>query len=91
MLTLDINTLAKITALWLHQLLHICTEEEEDEEEEDKPKTKTVKETVWDWALLNDNKALWLRSPSDVSDEEYLNFYKALAKVGLCICAVQKD
>ena len=26
-------------------------------------------------------RALWLRSPSDVTDEEYLNFYKALAKV----------
>lgn len=36
---------------------------------------------MWDWDLLNENKALWLRSPSDVSDEEYLNFYKALAKV----------
>ena len=40
-----------------------------------------MKETVWDWDLLNENKALWLRSPSDVSEEEYLNFYKALAKV----------
>ncbi len=60
-----------------------CTDEEEEEEEEDKPKTKSVKETVWDWDLLNDNKALWLRSPSDVTDEEYLNFYKALAKVWL--------
>ncbi len=58
-------------------------EDEDEEEEDDKPKTKTVKETVWDWDLLNDNKALWLRSPSDVSEEEYLNFYKALAKVSL--------
>ena len=56
-------------------------DEEEDEDEDDAPKTKKVKETVWDWDLLNDNKALWLRSPSDVSDEEYANFYKALAKV----------
>ena len=36
---------------------------------------------MWDWDLLNENKALWLRSPSDVTEEEYLNFYKALAKV----------
>lgn len=56
-------------------------DEDEDDEEEDKPQTKTVKETVWDWDLLNDNKALWLRSPSDVSEEEYVNFYMALAKV----------
>ena len=38
---------------------------------------------MWDWDLLNENKALWLRSPSDVTEEEYLNFYKALAKVCL--------
>jgi heat shock protein beta len=56
-------------------------DEEDEDEEEEAPKTKKVKETVWDWDLLNDNKALWLRSPSDVSEEEYTNFYKALAKV----------
>ena len=60
---------------------HTCADDEDEEEEEEKPKTTTVKETVWDWDLLNENKALWLRSPSDVTDEEYLNFYKALAKV----------
>ena len=58
-----------------------CADEDEEDDEEEASKTKTVKETVWDWDLLNDNKALWLRSPSDVSEEEYLNFYKALAKV----------
>ena len=60
--------------------------EEDDESEEDKPKTKTVKETVWDWELLNDNKALWLRSPGDVSEEEYVKFYQALAKARLQLC-----
>jgi len=39
-----------------------------------------VKETVWGWDLLNDNKALWLRSPADVSEAEYTKFYQALAK-----------
>lgn len=57
------------------------TDDEDEDEEEEAPKTKKVKETVWDWDLLNDNKALWLRSPSDVGDDEYANFYKALAKV----------
>lgn len=66
-------------------MIHDCfcaDKDDDEEEEEDEPKTKTVKETVWDWDLLNDNKALWLRSPSDVSEDEYLKFYKALAKVG---------
>lgn len=57
----------------------LCAADDEEEKEE-KPKTKTVKETVWDWELLNDNKALWLRNPSDVSAEEYEKFYQALAK-----------
>ena len=54
-------------------------EEEEDEEEDAKPKTK--KEIQWGWELLNDNKAIWLRSAGDVEDEEYDKFYQALSKV----------
>ena len=34
-----------------------------------------------EWELLNDNKALWLRNPSEVTEEEHAKFYKALAKV----------
>lgn len=45
------------------------------------PKTKTVKETKWDWELLNDAKAVWLRNPKDVTAEEYDKFYHSLAKV----------
>ena len=51
-----------------------------DQDEDDTPKTKTVTKTVWDWELLNDSKAIWLRSSSDVDEEEYTKFYKALAK-----------
>ena len=36
--------------------------------------------TVWDWVLLNDSKAIWLRSSSEIEPEEYSNFYKALSK-----------
>eukprot|EP00249_Psilotum_nudum_P019531 c27299_g1_i3 orf=123-2591(+) len=58
----------------------VSEEEETDEDTEDKPKTKKVKETTWDWELLNDVKALWLRSPKEVSDEEYANFFHSIAK-----------
>ncbi len=35
-----------------------------------------------EWDLLNDNKAIWLRKPSEVTEEEYQKFYKAVSKVG---------
>ncbi|KAL7128199.1 hypothetical protein ABFS83_14G300000 [Erythranthe nasuta] len=56
-------------------------EEEEDKgEDEKKPKTKTIKKTTYEWELLNDVKAIWLRSPKEVTDEEYTKFYHSLAK-----------
>ena len=55
----------------------------DDEPEDAQPKTK--KETRWGWELLNDNKAIWLRSAGDVEEEEYVKFYQALSKV--CLCA----
>ncbi|KAM1088195.1 hypothetical protein TB2_015790 [Malus domestica] len=54
--------------------------EDEDEDAEKKPKTKTKKETTYEWELLNDVKAIWLRSPKEVTDEEYTKFYHSLAK-----------
>lgn len=53
---------------------------EEASEEKDKSKTKTVEKTVWDWELLNDNKPVWTRKPNEISEEEYIEFYKALTK-----------
>lgn len=54
--------------------------EKGEDEDEKKSKTKTVKETTYEWELLNDVKAIWLRSPKEVTDEEYAKFYKSLAK-----------
>jgi len=51
-------------------------EEEEPKEEEEKDgetgetepkkKTKTVKETIPEWKLINDNKAIWTRSKNEI-------------------------
>ncbi|KAF3620250.1 Endoplasmin -like protein [Capsicum annuum] len=57
--------------------------EEEDAEKADdekKTKTKKVKETTYEWELLNDMKAIWLRNPKEVTDEEYTKFYHSLAE-----------
>ncbi len=53
--------------------------DEAEETTETKPTTRKEKQLVWD--LMNDNKAVWLRKPSDVTKEEYDKFYKAISKV----------
>ncbi|KAL5557863.1 hypothetical protein UlMin_034074 [Ulmus minor] len=55
-------------------------EKSEDDDGEKKPKTKTIKETTYEWELLNDVKAIWLRNPKEVTEEEYNKFYHSLAK-----------
>ena len=55
-------------------------DDEEEDEEDDAPKTKTIKETQYDWELLNDSKAIWLRNPKEVDEEDYNAFYKSLTK-----------
>lgn len=63
-------------------------EDDDDEEDDDAKKgdadgkkaPKTRKEKVKEWEVLNDVKAIWLRSPNDVSEEEYQKFYKSLSK-----------
>ncbi|KAI6687647.1 hypothetical protein NL676_024475 [Syzygium grande] len=55
-------------------------EKTEDDDAEKKPKTKKVKETTYEWELLNDVKAIWLRNPKEVTEEEYTKFYHSLAK-----------
>ncbi|XP_041021405.1 endoplasmin homolog [Juglans microcarpa x Juglans regia] len=56
------------------------SEKGDDEDAEKKPKKKTVKETTSEWELLNDVKAIWLRNPKEVTDDEYAKFYHSLSK-----------
>ncbi|XP_053602180.1 endoplasmin [Plodia interpunctella] len=50
------------------------------EDAEEKKETKKTEKTVWDWEIMNDNKPIWTRKPSEVSDAEYSSFYKSLTK-----------
>ncbi|KAG2494319.1 hypothetical protein HYH03_007672 [Edaphochlamys debaryana] len=40
------------------------------------PVMKTEYDEVWDWRLENENKPIWTRSPKDVSDVAYNDFFK---------------
>jgi molecular chaperone HtpG len=56
-----------------------ATREENEVDSEGKPiegKTKTVEEDE----VLNSRKAIWLRSPNEVKDEEYNEFYKHVSR-----------
>lgn len=55
-------------------------EGEEKKEEEPKKKTETVTKTVWDWDLINDIKAIWMRDKADIEEREYNEFYKTISK-----------
>lgn len=54
--------------------------EEPDDEEEEEVKMKTITKQVWEWQTLNEIKAIWTRDKSDISEEEYNNFYKTITK-----------
>jgi len=49
-----------------------------EEIKEDVKKTKKIKKTVNELQVLNSNKPLWIRNASDISQGEYVSFYKAL-------------
>merc|ERR1712137_185259 len=54
--------------------------EDEDDEGEMKEESKPTKKTVFEWEQVNTQKAIWLRSKDDVTEEEYSEFYKSISK-----------
>ncbi|KAL3769706.1 hypothetical protein ACHAWU_005754 [Discostella pseudostelligera] len=52
-------------------------EANKDLPEGEEPKMKTVPETTEGYEQMNTNKPIWLRSPSDVTEEEYKDFYQS--------------
>jgi len=55
-------------------------EANKDLEEGEEPKMKTVPETTEGYESVNNQKPIWLRSPREVSDDEYQEFYKTAFK-----------
>ena len=63
--------------------------DEESKDDEPKKKTKTVKEVTHEWEHLNTMRPIWMRSPEDVTSEEYSTFYKALSNDWEDPCAIK--
>jgi heat shock protein beta len=59
--------------------VEVDEEDDDDEEEEEEIVFETKTRQVFEWELVNRQKAIWARNAADVSDDEYQNFYKSIS------------
>merc|ERR1712227_926566 len=51
----------------------------DEQEAKKEKKTKKIKEVSHEWDHLNGMKPIWMRKPDDVTQDEYVSFYKSLS------------
>merc|ERR1712210_416607 len=54
-------------------------EDVDEEEAKKEKKTKKIKEVSHEWDHLNGMKPIWMRKPDDVTQDEYVSFYKSIS------------
>lgn len=57
----------------------IKVEDGDAKDNREEPKTKTEKRKTW--TLVNENKPIWTRDPSEITDDEYNAFFDGIAKM----------
>jgi HSP90 family molecular chaperone len=64
-------------------LMFVCQSDDEkkDEEKKEEKKTKSVTKLVNEWIHVNNKQPIWTRPASEISKEEYNDFYKHISKV----------
>lgn len=54
-------------------------EEVDEEDAKKEKKTKKIKEVSHEWQHLNNMKPIWMRKPDEVTQDEYVAFYKSIS------------
>jgi len=54
-------------------------EEVDEDEAKKEKKTKKIKEVSHEWEHLNNMKPIWMRKPDEVTQDEYVAFYKSVS------------
>jgi molecular chaperone HtpG len=54
-------------------------EEVDEDEAKKEKKTKKIKEVSHEWQHLNNMKPIWMRKPDEVTQDEYVAFYKSIS------------
>jgi heat shock protein beta len=68
------------SSVWKEKTVYTQIPDDEankDLKEGEEPKMKTVPETTEAYEQMNTNKPIWLRPPSEVTEEEYKDFYQS--------------